>query len=291
MRAAIDIGSNTVRLLIGEVESGQVKALHQQLFTTRLGDTTVGGRLSPVGREKTIAALQSFAGVLREWGVAEPPIVAATSAVREAADGADFACEVAQKLGWQLKILAGEQEAACSYAGAAACGKAGAVVIDVGGGSTEVICRGADGRVFGKSVKVGAVRLFSGEVAEADLRATLQPLCDVLPENADEQREFVSVGGTITMLAAMLLDLREYSRDAVSGYRMSVGQLQSLLDELSPLSPAERLARYPMMAGREDIITCGLKIYLELADLLGAQEFVASDAGLLDGLLLGEGEF
>lgn len=288
MRAAIDIGSNTVRLLIGEVEAGRVKALHQQLCTTRLGDTTVGGKLSVSGREKTIAALQEFAGVLAEWGVSEPPIVAATSAVREAADGADFAREVAEKLGWQLRILAGEQEAACSYAGAAACGQAGAVVIDVGGGSTEVICRGADGRVCGKSVKVGAVRLFSGEVAECDLKATLEPLLEVLPREG--RREFVSVGGTITMLAAMLLDLREYSREAVSGYKVSVGQLRDLLAELALLTAAERLARYPMMAGREDIITSGLKIYLELADLFGAQEFVASDAGLLDGLLLGEGE-
>lgn len=291
MRAAIDIGSNTVRLLIGEVKDGQVRALHQQLFTTRLGDTTVGGRLSPVGRKKTIAALEAFKAVLAEWGVAKPPIVAATSAVREAADGADFAREVAENLGWQLKILAGEQEAACSYAGAAACGRAGAVVIDVGGGSTEVICRGADGHVFGKSVKVGAVRVFNGEVPEANLRTTLQPLCAVLPDDADEQREFVSVGGTITMLAAMLLGLTQYSREAVSGYRVSVDQLRGLLAELLPLSPAARLARYPMMAGREDIITCGLKIYLELADLLGVREFVASDAGLLDGLLLGEGEF
>lgn len=286
MRAAIDIGSNTVRLLIGEVENGRVQALHQQLFTTRLGDTTVGGALSPVGREKTITALGEFAAVLNEWGVSAAPIVAATSAVREAADGADFAREIKEKLGWELRILAGEQEAACSYAGAASCGKAGAVVIDVGGGSTEVICRKSDGTVSGKSVKVGAVRLFSGEVAEADLRATLLPLLDVLP--GDAEREFVSVGGTITMLAAMLLDLHEYSREAVSGYRVSVGQLRDLLAELAPLQPAERLARYPMMAGREDIITCGLKIYLELADLFGVQEFVASDAGLLDGLLLGE---
>lgn len=286
MKAAIDIGSNTVRLLIGEVEDGRVRALHQQLFTTRLGDTTVGGKLSPVGREKTIAALRSFAAVLAEWGVESAPIVAATSAVREAADGADFAREVQDKLGWQLRILAGEQEAACSYAGAASCGSAGAVVIDVGGGSTEVICREADGQIRGKSVKVGAVRLFSGEVAMADLRDTLRPLLDVLPK--DGEREFVSVGGTITMLAAMLLNLQEYSREAVSGYRVSVAQLQQLLAELAPLTPEQRLAAYPQLAGREDIIISGLQIYLELAELFAAQEFVASDAGLLDGLLLSE---
>lgn len=284
MRAAIDIGSNTVRLMIGEVVDGRVQVAHQELRTTRLGDTKVGGCLSEQGKAKTIAAMQEFAEVMAGWQVAEPPIVAATSAVREAADGADFAREILASTGWQLRILSGEQEAACSYTGAASLGQADAVVIDVGGGSTEVICRNDEGKIVGKSVRVGAVRLFSGEVAQADLRATLCPLAEVLPKGV---HEFVSVGGTITMLAAMVLGLQEYDREAVSGYRMSVAMLAELLAELSPLSPAERLARYPMMAGREDIIICGLQIYLELADLLGASEFVANDAGLLDGLLLG----
>lgn len=288
MRAAIDIGSNTVRLLLGEVIDGRVNARHQQLFTTRLGDCRVGGCLSPAGRAKTLAALREFAAVMAAWGVAEPPIVAATSAVREAADGADFQREVREALGWELHILTGEQEAQCSYAGAASVGQGNAVVIDVGGGSTELICKTADGQITGKSVKVGAVRLYRGEVAAAELRGLLQPLTAVLPE--DGQREFVSVGGTITMLAAMLLNLSEYSREAVSGYRMSVERLRALLAELAPLTPAERLQKYPLLAGREDIIIAGLTIYLQLAELLPAAEFIASDAGLLDGLLLGAGE-
>lgn len=285
MQAAIDIGSNTVRLLIGEVQNGRVNAVLQQLFTTRLGDARVGGCLSTEGKAKTIAALKSFAAELPKWGVAAPPIVAATSAVREAADGEQFKQLVADELGWQLSILSGEQEAACSYAGAASVGQAGAVVIDVGGGSTEVICRSEQGVVCSKSVKVGAVRLFKQEVALSELRQTLLPLMQVLPLGGG--RQFVSVGGTITMLAAMLLNLEQYSRQAVSGYCMPRATLNSLLAELAPLSPAERLQKYPMLAGREDIIIAGLQIYLELADLLGAEEFIASDAGLLDGLLLG----
>lgn len=284
MRAGIDIGSNSVRLLIGEVSDGRVQVAYQDLRITRLGDTKVGGRLSEQGKTKTLAAMREFAAAMNKWGVSEPPIVAATSAVREAADGADFAREIKEALGWDLRILSGEQEAAYSYAGAASVGQAGAVVIDVGGGSTEIICRRADGEIVGRSVRVGAVRLFSGEVAKADLRATLQPLLAVVPQG---EHEFVSVGGTITMLAAMALGLTEYDREAVSGYRMTVTALADMLAELAPLSPKERLARYPMMAGREDIIICGLQIYLELADLLAAQEFIASDAGLLDGLLLG----
>lgn len=284
MRAGIDIGSNSVRLLIGEVADGRVNAHYQDLRITRLGDTKVGGRLSEQGKAKTLAAMREFAEAMERFGVVEQPIVAATSAVREAADGADFAREVKEAMGWDLRILSGEQEAACSYAGAASVGQENSVVIDVGGGSTEIICRAADGEVIGKSVRVGAVRLFSGEVAQEDLRATLRPLLAVVPKG---QHDFVSVGGTITMLAAMKLGLTEYSREAVSGYRMTVDMLADLLAELAPLSAAERLVRYPMMSGREDIIIAGLQIYLELADLLAAEEFIASDAGLLDGLLLG----
>lgn len=285
MRAAIDIGSNTVRLLIGDVDNGRVNARYQQLFTTRLGETEVGGRLSAEGRRKTVAALQKFAQALEEHGVEGPPVVAATSAVREAADGEDFAAEIKAELGWDLRILSGRQEAECSYAGAASAGCGNAVVIDVGGGSTEIICRGEDGNICGKSVKVGAVRLYRGEVPADALRGVLLPLLQVLPKGGG--RDFVSVGGTITMLAAMLLGITEYTREAVSGYRISVKTLAALKAELEPLSPAERLHKYPMLAGREDIIIAGLTIYLTLAELLAAEEFVASDAGLLDGLLLG----
>lgn len=296
LQAAIDIGSNTVRLLLGEVVDGQVAVHSQALLTTRLGNTRVGERLSGEGREKTIAALQTFKRQIEAAGVSVPPRVAATSAVREAADGADFQQEVWQKLGWRLEILSGEEEADCSYAGAASvlAGLAGGwgepVIIDVGGGSTELICRRADGQVVGQSVKVGAVRLFNGEVPPAELSDRLAALLAVLPGGASKPGayRFVSVGGTITLVAALLAGISEYRREAVSGRIVSREELAGLCAELQPLSPAQRLQKYPMLQGREDIIIAGLTIYLTLADLLAATEFIASDAGLLDGLLLRE---
>ncbi len=285
MRAAIDIGSNTVRLLIGEVRGGRVQVRRQQLCTTRLGETAVGGKLSPRGRAKTIAALKEFAAVMQAEGVPEPPIVAATSAVREAADGADFRAEVRRELGWELRILSGEEEAACSYAGAASVGQGDAAIIDVGGGSTELICRQPGGEIRGKSVKVGAVRLYLGEVKEGDLPGVLAGLLPVLPQDG-KTRQFISVGGTITLLAALLAGITVYEREAVSGRVVTVTELQNLQRELLPLSPAERLQKYSMLTGREDVICAGIAIYLQLAALLKTAEFVASDAGLLDGLLL-----
>lgn len=306
MQAAIDIGSNTVRLLIGEVVADRVQVHSQALLTTRLGNTRVGEKLSAVGRQKTIAALQQFAEQLRQAGVSQPPVVAATSAVREAADGADFQQEVQQKLGWQLQILSGVEEAACSFAGAASVlspkpdqklnpadrlggrpALADVAVLDVGGGSTELICRQPDGQIVGHSVRVGAVRLFNDEARPEDLP---QRLAELLPAGGlGPLKHFVSVGGTITLVAALLENISEYSREAVSGRCVTRAEIAGLRELLAPLSPAARLQRYPMLLGREDIIIAGLTIYLALADLLGAAEFVASDAGLLDGLLLRDG--
>ena len=159
------------------------------------------------------------------------------------------------------------------------------VIIDVGGGSTELISQQPDGTIFGKSVKVGAVRLFNGEVAQENLRPMLAELLTVLPV-VDRPYRFVSVGGTITLVAALLAGIEVYDRSAVSGRRVSRAEIERLCADLQPLTPAERLQKYPLLQGREDIILAGLNIYLTLADLLGAAEFIASDAGLLDGLLL-----
>ena len=292
MQAAIDIGSNTVRLLIGEVVAGSVNVHSQALLTTRLGNTRVGDRLSSEGRAKTIEALRQFKQQIAAAGVKQPPVVAATSAVREASDGADFQQEIWQQLGWRLQILSGDVEAACSYTGAASVlnqltGAADGqpVIIDVGGGSTELISQQPDGTISGKSVKVGAVRLFNGEVAQEDLRPMLAELLTVLPV-VDRPYRFVSVGGTITLVAALLAGSEVYDRSAVSGRRVSRAEIERLCADLQPLTPAERLQKYPLLQGREDIILAGLNIYLTLADLLGAAEFIASDAGLLDGLLL-----
>ena len=188
--------------------------------------------------------------------------------------------------------MSGDVEAACSYTGAASVlnqltGAADGqpVIIDVGGGSTELISQQPDGTISGKSVKVGAVRLFNGEVAQEDLRPMLAELLTVLPV-VDRPYRFVSVGGTITLVAALLAGIEVYDRSAVSGRRVSRAEIERLCADLQPLTPAERLQKYPLLQGREDIILAGLNIYLTLADLLGAAEFIASDAGLLDGLLL-----
>lgn len=287
MKAAIDIGSNSIRMLVGDAADGRVRMTAQYLRTTRLGKTAKGGSLNPEAVERTLAALAEFHEILQSCGLEKKPVVAATSAVREAADREDFKKKIADRLGWDLQILTGEEEARYSYKGAAAAaGTKPAAVIDVGGGSTELIFSDADGAICGRSVAVGAVRLHSGEVKRADLPQVLAPLQE-LYEQSGAAMTFVGVGGTITSLAAMKKRLTAYSRAEINGVVLTKAELTAYYNELTALNGEEILQRYPLLQNREDIITDGIAVYLALAELLGFDEIIVSDAGILDGLLLG----
>ncbi len=282
-RGAIDIGSNSVRLLIGQVEEGYLTVNRQELRTTRLGKTPKGEPLDREAVAKTLSALEEFRRILQEMNIVEPPVVAATSAVREAADGDAFARLLTERLGWRLRILTGADEARYSYVGAAAVVGENAAVLDVGGGSTELIVRKKTG-ICCRSVPVGAVRLHLGEIQRRQLPLLLRPLA----ESAGEQLEtpFVGVGGTITSLAAMKNHLVEYRREWINGTVLTQTELRAYGQEADTLAPQELLARYPLLQKRGDILGDGIAIYLALMELLGFSRIVVSDAGILDGLLL-----
>lgn len=287
-KAAIDIGSNSIRLLVGDVQNGKVRVVVQHLRTTRLGKTEKGGNLRPEAVDGTLAALKEFRKILEDYGLEKNPAVAATSAVREAADGEQFRQKVLSELGWNLRILTGAEEAEQSYRGAAAAaGDANGVVavIDVGGGSTELIFPAADGAVCGRSVPVGAVRLHSGEVSRGDLPQILAPL-QQLYRTSRKPFAFVGVGGTITSLAAMKKHLQVYSREEINGVNLTKAELTAYYNELTVLSGEKILKKYPLLKNREDIIADGISIYLALFEMLGFAEITVSDAGILDGLLL-----
>ena len=284
LKAAVDIGSNSVRLLVGSVEKGRVQVAEQHLRTTRLGKTAKGGSLNKDAVARTIGALAEFKEILAKFGLQNSPVVAATSAVREAADKAEFAALIEKELGWRLQILDGEEEAALSYLGASSVVSEPAAVIDVGGGSTELIFA-KDGKIVGRSVPVGAVRLHLGEVAAEDLAHSLQPLADLYAARQGGL-VFVGVGGTITSLAAMKLGLKEYCREKINGVVITAAELAAYYEELQKMTAANILAKYPLLQNREDIICHGIAVYLTLAQLLPMAQIVVSDAGILDGLLL-----
>lgn len=283
-KAAIDIGSNSIRMLIGEVKENNVVALEQHLRTTRLGKTEKGGCLNKDAVTRTILALGEFKEILKNHNLADKPIVAATSAVREAADKEDFRQLIKKDLDWDLQILSGEEEAERSYLGASSIVKEKAAVIDVGGGSTELIFADC-GQVYGQSVPVGAVRLHSGEVKNADLGQVLEPLKALYKKSA-EPLVLVGVGGTITSLAAMKNNLKTYTREAVNGTIITRADLENFYAEITSMNGAEILQKYPLLKNREDIIGDGISIYLELFKLIDCDKITVSDAGILDGLLI-----
>lgn len=284
IKAAIDIGSNSVRMLVGEIKNGSIKVIGQYLRTTRLGKTAQGGSLNDEAVRRTLRVLAEFKTILKKYDIEKKPLVAATSAVREAADREQFKRMILDSLGWELQILSGAEEAAYSYRGAVSVVDAPAVVVDVGGGSTELICQ-SGGKIFAKSVPAGAVRLYNGEIEPNDLPQLLNPL-KAIGQAAPQNAVLVGVGGTITSLAAIKSGLRVYCRSQINGVKFTRAEIAAYYNELKALTAAEILAKYPLLAEREDIICSGIKIYLELFELLGFGEIVVSDAGILDGLLL-----
>ncbi len=285
MKSAIDIGSNTVRLLVGEVDGGQVQVIRGEVRTTRLA--TGKQRWEPLAakaKERTLAALKEFQQILTAtYPQAMPPVVVATSALREAADGAQFAQEIERRWGWPVQIVPGEQEAYLSYCGASSVMAGPVMVLDVGGGSSELIWPLKDGRLEGHSVPLGAVRLAEHPLSPPALAAALDFGVASFPA-----LPLVGVGGTITTLAALALQLTVYQRQAVHGFFLTKETLLLLQQQIASCPLAARASRWPMLKERSDIILPGLEIVLQVMNMLQVEKICVSDAGLLDGILLNQ---
>lgn len=281
LRAAIDIGSNSVRLLVAGVTGGEFQPLFRLLDTTRLHDgLDAQGNLSAESMARTAGAIAGFALKAREAGVRDEDIFAfATSAVRDAANGRDFMAAVKADCGVDIKLLTGEQEAAYAFYAAARPGECG--VVDIGGASTEMIC-GCDGRVRASySAQMGAVRLrrMLGEGASVERMleqsaAVLEPgirALGALPEH------FVGVAGTITTLCALDMELKEYSPERINGAWLSRESAERWLKRLVPMSIADRRALPGMPARRAEIIDYGAAIVVSFLRLTGLCGLYVSD--------------
>jgi len=286
MKAVIDIGTNTIRMLIGEVgKEGNVKVHAQFIAEPRLGVGITKGRLMPEAVERTIKALDEFKRITRDYEIKEV-IVAATSAVRDAMNKTEFVDEVYHEIGWQVQVISGEKEAELSYNGAASVllPVGLPVVIDIGGGSTEVIFA-QGGQVKGISVNVGAVRLLETAWSKEELDRKILPLIQELI-NLDEKISLIAVGGTATTAAAIHYGITEYSRGAIQGKFLTLESIKRLKVQLCEMPLEERKKIIGLSPKRADIIVPGLEILVRIIELLGEQGITVSDAGILDGLLL-----
>jgi exopolyphosphatase/guanosine-5'-triphosphate,3'-diphosphate pyrophosphatase len=296
--ATIDVGTNSVLLLVAErTPEGRFEPVRERAEITRLGrgvDAT--RRLSPEGMEATLSVLEAFSREARELG-AQDIAVSATSAARDAQNGAEFMAAAKARAGVTVEIISGALEAQLSFAAVHADFAAKAagplLVLDIGGGSTEFIYGTPDGRVdFRHSFDVGSVRLTERFVrsdpmtaedrarVEAHLRDTFRALPPPPPGSA-----LVGVAGTVTTVYAVQHAVDPYDAERVHGGTLSLGELTALTDRLCQLPLEQRRALPGMQPKRADVIPAGALILLESVKALGLQACRVSDRGLRWGLL------
>lgn len=284
--AVLDVGSNSVRLLVASVANGRAVSLHTEKITTRLLAGMRGDVLAPESIRRTAVAISDLA--LRARSLGATTIEAfGTSAMRDGRNR-DQLILLAREAGVTLRVLSGEQEAALAYAGAAPRGRRG--VIDIGGGSTEVLA-GQDARpLAARSVQVGTVRLY--ETMEGDVRPdamlalarqALSPAWTTV--RAIEVEDWVGVGGTITALAAMDLSLNSYDPQQVQGYPLPRATVESWFKRLCGMGLEDRKRLPGLSSERADIIPFGAAILLAFFQLSGAPRVLASDRDNLLGFI------
>ncbi len=288
--AAIDIGTNSTRLLIAQVEDGKVRPKLAVLRMSRVGEGMVKGEgLQPEPVNRTIRALQEFGHLIERHGVTRWRVVA-TSAVREASNAAEFAARVREETGLRLDVISGEEEAYLSYIGACRalpgidCG----VVLDIGGGSTEFTYRRPGGThektLRCRSIPVGAVRLTERPLLLSDLLALMKEVLDEIKGLRVDN--IIGVGGTITTLAAVDQSLVTYEWERVHGYCLSKAAIERILFSLAAKNTRERREVPGLQPERADIIVAGTTILWAILGYLAAPEITVSEADLLHGIIL-----
>lgn len=296
--AAMDVGTNSVLLLVAEVAAGgRLQPIEDRAVVSRLGQGLVpGGRLRPEAADRTAATIAELAARARQLG-AEEIRALGTMGLRLAADADAFIERIARDCGVAIRVISGDEEARLTYRGAQHQLPAGSerlVVCDVGGGSTEVIS-GREARIEQRrSLELGAVGLTErflphDPIAPAELAALRHHLAAQLAAEFDPPArpfELVAVGGTATSLAAMHHQLERYDAERVHGTRLSRRWLAEQLAELARLDVPARARIRGLEPGRADIIPAGTAILLALLERLGAASLLISDRGLRHGLLL-----
>jgi exopolyphosphatase / guanosine-5'-triphosphate,3'-diphosphate pyrophosphatase len=297
--AAIDVGTNTVLLLVARNDdNGSLFPLVDAHRVPRLGaGVDAQKHLHPDSIRRVLAILQEYCTIATTHGAGHI-VACGTSAVRDAANRDEFIADVLRKTGLQLEVLDGEEEAFWSYQGAISGGTPAGfcLVLDIGGGSTELIAgntRDIEQRV---SLNIGAVRLtercfrhdppLPSEIATAS--AMIDEALATVPFVATPGSQLIAVAGTPTSLATLSQGLREYSRDAVAGFSMPRAEVERLWMELHQLTSGEIRKLSEVMEGRADVITAGTLILRKVMDHFALPAMTASDRGLRYGIALRE---
>jgi exopolyphosphatase / guanosine-5'-triphosphate,3'-diphosphate pyrophosphatase len=283
--AAVDLGTNTTRLLVADVEDGRIDEVHRETRITRLGEgVDKRGRLLPLPIARVRNALADYRRTLEQLG-AERTLVVATSAVRDAENGEAFLGEVEWSYGFSTRLVSGDEEAALTRRGVEP--KPGTLVVDIGGGSTELIVDD-----FHTSLDIGSVRyterfVHSDPPAAAELDECARAAREMLADRAHATAErAIGVAGTVTTLAALDLGLDRYDRERVHGHRLSRAGARAQLERLAALPLAERREVPALEPERAPVIVAGAVILVAILDHFGLGEVEVSERDILDGIAL-----
>ena len=294
--AAIDCGTNSIRLLIADIDGNNFREVVRDMEIVRLGqgvDQT--GQFHPDAIARTLAAVDKFAAEIAKRGVAKIRFCA-TSATRDATNRHLFVDGVRERLGIEPEVISGNEEAALSFAGAIQDldpAEGPFLVIDIGGGSTEFVF-GTSSVEAARSVNIGCVRMterhFANdpatpeqiELARTDIQAAIAQAAAEVP--ITQAKTLVAVAGTATTVAAAALNLPEYDRYSIHLARISAAQVHDASIMFLTKKREERLALGYMHPGRVDVIPAGALVLSEIIKATGATGFVASESDILDGM-------
>lgn len=295
--AAIDVGTNSARMLVCEQEPGGVRAIDRRLVITRLGQGVDKRRaFAPEAVKRTLEAIAEYAAVCGEYGVTAIR-VAATSAARDARDRDSFFSAVARLTGGTPELLSGEDEARLTFRGAISDlpGEGRVLVVDIGGGSTELVV-GENDPMDLVSMDIGSVRMFEKHLASdppttSELDALRSEVCGHLREArgrlvVPRDARLVGVAGTITQLAALKAGVATYDPDVTHHSVLSHGDVRMLARRLGSLAYEKRTRIKGLVPGRADVIVSGAEILLAVMETFDAAEVLVSERDLLDGLAI-----
>ena len=277
--AVIDIGSNSIRYMEAAVTPQGVAAFYKQLRTTRLAQgLDESGILSKQSMARSLEAVVDFVDQACKKKL--PVFAYATSAVRDAANRQEFIGQVHHCCGIGVTVLSGEEEARCAYLGAV--GEMGGGLIDIGGGSAQVIAPG-----FAQSYPIGCVRAmdafarFPYGQARREIDCWVDRYCKTLPQGI---ARWVGVGGTLTTLGALQAGLTAYDPQVVSRQKLTQASLEKLLTQLEEMG--EECKIHPLLAQRHDVILFGAAVAARLMQRIGVEQLEISEADGMEGFLL-----
>lgn len=310
--AGIDLGTNTVRLLVARFEdrvpggappqqppAPKFEELYAEQRITRLGqDLRKEGRLVPEAMERTAAALKDFSMAMERFPVDRAAIIA-TSAVRDAANREEFVELIRRATGHEVQVISGDEEARLSYRGVRLAldeGTDDVMIVDIGGGSTEYVSVRETKITGAVSINMGVVHFTEGHLrsdpptpsgiaaVRKEVRRRLADEAGMI-EGYGEKVSFVGTAGTVTTLAAIHQCLSVYDPAKINNYAMTRAEISGIFDRLRAMTLAQRRRLPGLSPGREDLIIAGTIILLESMEHFGFDRMIVSDYGLREGLV------